>query len=343
MISRRPNTDEPSTAEPGGASGAAIPQDMQAPAAQLLEVNQIDLRLEEWRLTNPPDFEQLQDLICSEGRIRDPLLVSTAVVPGGWVLVDGFKRLRVARQMRMTHVWVHTSQLDEAHAKAMMLQCNQPRTGMNSLEEARIVYSLCLDHSMMQRDVAELLKRSKSWVCRQLQLARDLDGSVQEDVMRGTLSATIARKLSQLPRDNQKPVAQAVIGHELSTRECTQLVQKLQDSHDEQAAREVLDDPRRYIDPGGSVTERTWGSDPRLSKDGNRLRSALLSWPRLCSRLTDELRRAPAADAAILAPLIQDALTAGTRVVRQLEATHGSHGMHLPAAQAGADHVSPAS
>lgn len=291
---------------------------------QQLELALIDPRLASLRLSNPRDLRRLRDSIHSEGRIRDPVLVSTDVEAGHWVLVDGFKRLCVAQEMHLTHLWVQTAQLDAAHAKAAILQCNQPRAGLSKLEEAWIVHSLCRDHAMMQTQVAELLKRDESWVCRRLKLIRDLDKSLQDDVRQGALSATIACALSQLQRDNQPRVARAVIDHELSSRECTRLVQKLRDTRDPEAAREVLKDPRRYIDPDGSGTGPAGGSDPRLNKDGNRLRSSLLSWQRDCNRLTDQLRRASAADARILAPLMQDAVAAGTRAVRQLETTHSS-------------------
>jgi ParB/RepB/Spo0J family partition protein len=333
MISHEPETGDHSTAQPESPPRLAILQDVQALAPQWLDIGQIDVRMDRWRLPNLQDFQRLQGLIRSEGRIRDPVLVSTAVEPGRWVLVDGFKRLRVAKEMGFTHLWVQTAQLDAEHAKAAILHCNQPRAGLSALEEALIVHSLCLEHALLQIKVAELLKRDESWVSRRLKLAKGLDESVQDNVKRGALSATVARELSQLPRGNQQPVARAAIDHDLSSRECARLVQKLRDTHDEKAAREVLDDPRRYIDFDGSGTERTRGSDPRLSKDGNRLRSSLLSWQRLCSRLTDDLRRVSAADARVLEPLMQDAVTAGTRAVRQLETTHSSSDAHLRSTQ----------
>lgn len=312
-------------------------------ATMELELTQIDLRFSKWRLHNSEDFKRLQDSIDAEGGIRDPVLVSTAVEPGKFVLVDGFKRLRVAREKGLTHLWVRTAQLDEVQAKAVMLQCNQLREGLSKLEEAWLVHSLCRDHALMQTQVAELLKRDKPWVCRRLKLVRDLDESVQEDVRQGVLSATVARELSQLPRGNQQPVARAVIKHDLSSRECTRLVQKLRDTRDQQAAREVLDDPRHYIDPDGNVTERISGSsDPRLSKDGNRLRSSLVSWRRACSRLTDELRRVSAENVRVLAPLIQEAVAAGTRAVGQLEIAHRSTNVHLPPTQGAPASLSPA-
>jgi len=310
-------------------------------APQQLELTQIDLRLSSLRLTHPTDLRRLHESIHSEGGIRDPLLVSTDVEPGCWVCVDGFKRVLMAEELGMTHLWVHTARLDLAHAKAAILHCNQPRAGLSKLEEAWIVRSLCRDDGMMQMQVAELLKRDKSWVCRRLKLVRALDESIQEDVRQGLLSATVASELSQLQRCNQQPAARAVIEHDLSSRECRQLVQKLRDTRDPQAARELLEDPRRYIAPAESGTGRTSGRDPRLSKDGNRLRSSLLSWQHACSRLTDELRRASDADARVLAPLIQDAVAAGARAVRQLETTQSSCSVNLPPTHGEPPSVSP--
>lgn len=328
MISREPATEEHSTAQPGSPL-------LVAPVFQRLELSQIDLCLSRWRFPNAEDFQRLQDLIHSVREIRDPVLVSTAIKPGHWVLVDGFKRLRVAQMMGLTHLLVQIAQLDEAHAKAMMLQCNQPRKGLSRLEEALIVRSLHVDHAMMQTKIAELLRRSESWVSRHLALVRDLDEGLQQDVRDGKLSATIACQLSQLQRENQPAVAQAITRHGLSSRDCTRLLEKLRNTHDEQEARDVLNDPRPHIDPDGGGTGRTSGSDPSLSKDGNRLRGVLVRWQRACSQLTDELRRTPADDVRILALLVEDAVTAGTRALRQLETTHSSCSAYLSSAKKG--------
>jgi len=299
-----------------------------------IELESIDLRLSEWRRQcNPDARRRVEESIRSSGGIPGPVLVSTGVEPERLVLVNGFLRFRIAQEMGLTHLWVQPVELDLAHAKAAMVLCNQPHDGISPFEEACIIRSLCLDHAMRQKQVAELLKQTESWVSRRLDLLRKLDTSVVDQVKSGALSATIARELTQLPRGKQHPAAQAVIDHDLSTRECAQLVETLQDTHDTEKLRKVLDDPRLYIDPSGSATERARDSDPRLGKDGNRLRRTLLSWQRLCSRLTDELRRVPAADAAVLATLIEEAGAAGARAVRQLEATLGSCRVHRPSTQ----------
>lgn len=295
---------------------------------QQMEVAQLDVRLSRLRMTNPRDLLRLQESIHSEGGIRDPVLVSTDVEPGHWVLVDGFKRLRVAKDMGLTHVWVHTAQLDAEHAKAAILQCNQPREGLCTLEEAWIVRALYREHGMMQTKIAELLKRDKSWVCRRLKLAERLQESLQDDVKRGVLPATLACTLSQLQRCNQQRVAQAVSDHQLSSRESSQLVRKLLDARQpqDQAVREMLEDPWRYIDPAENETKHASDADPRLSEAGNRLRRLLLRWQNICDQLMHKLLRATDADAdaRVLAPLVQDAVAAGSQVLRQLAVTHSA-------------------
>jgi len=299
-------------------------------APRELELSQIDLRLSSLRLNNPRDLQRLQESIHSERRIRNPVLVSTDVEPGRWVLVDGFKRLRVAQDMGLRHIWVQTAQLDVVHAKAAIMQCNQPREGLCKLEEAWIVHSLC-EQGLMQTEVAKLLRRDKSWVCRRLKLAEELEESLQSEVRRGLLSATIACELSQLQRCNQQPVAQAISDHQLSSRESAQLVRRLRNARTPQVVREVLDDPRRYI--AENATKHASDRDPHLSEDGNRLRHILLNWERVCGQLSRALRRASVAEARILAPLVQDAITAGTQALRELEATHSSCSVQLPSAR----------
>jgi ParB/RepB/Spo0J family partition protein len=291
-------------------------------APQQLALAQIDRRFSPLRLAAAQELRRLQASVQSEG-IRDPVLVSTDVQPGCWVLVDGFKRVRVAQDMGLTHVWVRATQLDVAHAKAAILQCNQPRQGLCTLEEAWIVRSLCREQGLMQTQVAELLKRDPSWVCRRLKLAEGLQESLQNDVRQGLLSTTIACQLSHLQRCNQQQVAQAISDHQLNSRESSRLVQRLRNARQPQtqAVREMLEDPLRYIAGAENAAKHAIVSDSRLSQDGNRLRRTLLNWPGVCGQLTRELRLASAADSRILAPLIQDAVAAGMQAQRQLEAT----------------------
>ena len=199
--------------------------------------------------------------------------------------------------------------------------------------------ALCREHRLTQVSVGQLLGRDKSWVCRRLQLAEALDATLQDDLRLGLLSATAARELARLPRGNQRPAAQAVRDHQLTSRQSARLVQRLQQSADPAARREVLADPLRYLAPETPSAPRG-EADPRLSEGGNRLRRLLLSWEAMSSQLAQRLSgHAPAGleaeEARVLGPLVHRALGSGRRASEQLEALESDSGL----ARAGAEHA----
>jgi ParB/RepB/Spo0J family partition protein len=295
-----------------------------------LEIGQIDLRFSSLRLANPQQQRRVQASVQSEGRLREPLLVSTAVEEACWVLVDGFKRLLVARDLGMTHVPVRLMQLDPVQATVTMLLRNQARSGLSELEEGWIVSSLRREHGLKQAEIAKLVDRHQSWVSRRLQLVEELDAGLQEEVRLGLLSVSAARELAFMPRGIQLQAAQAIHEHQLTAHQSAQLAQRLREPHDPQAAREVLKDPLRYL-AFGNGARRGGKNDPRLSEDANRLRRSLLAWEGACGRLTSQLLdHQDATELLVLSPVLQDVLRAGRRVIEQLETLQTSAGLHRP-------------
>src|SRR5262249_56197292 len=69
-----------------------------------------------------------------------------------------------------------------------------------------IVHALVREDGMTPVEVAELLGRHKSWVCRRLALVEKLSNEAREDLRLGLLSTTAARALVRLPAGNQVDV-----------------------------------------------------------------------------------------------------------------------------------------
>jgi ParB-like chromosome segregation protein Spo0J len=275
----------------------------------------------------------LRSSVQREG-IRHPVVVSCAVEGERRVLLDGFKRVRVAEELGLKEVWAQVVQLDATQAKAAILKCNQARPGLCEIEEAWIVRSLIREQGLKQAQVGDLLGRDKSWVCRRLRLAEALDPALQDDVRLGLLSATAAREISRLPRGNQLRAAEAVRDHQLTSRQSAQLIERLRETADPMAVREVLTDPLRYL---GAEAEAASAArrDPRLSEGGNRLKGLLVSFGGLSDQLTRSLYRdAPAglraAEARVLAPVLEQALGSGRRASEQLEALAAASGLRAP-------------
>lgn len=281
----------------------------------------IDRRFAPLRLISSADLRRLRVSIEREG-IRHPVLVSTAVEPERTVLLDGFKRVRIAEELELASLWAHSVALDAAQSKAAMLHANQAQRGLSDVEEAWIVRALVREHGMMQVAVGELLGRDKSWVCRRLKLAEALEATLQDDLRLGLLSASAARELARLPRGNQLRAAAAVRDHQLTSRQAARLVERLLATDDPVARREVLAEPLRFI--GAEPSDVVAVTDPRLSERSNQLRRLLLSWDGVSGHLSRSLsRHAPAGlaadEARVLGPIVQRALLSGRRATEQLK------------------------
>ena len=296
-----------------------------------LPVAVIDRRFASLRLVCEGELRWLRGSVEREG-VRHPVLVSSAVETDCWVLVDGFKRLRVAEELGLECLWAHVAQLDAAQSKAAMVHANRSQRGLSDVEEAWIVRALIREHGLRQAAVGQLLGRDKSWVCRRLKLAESLDAGLQEDLRLGLLSATTARELARLPRGNQLRAAAAVREHGLTSRQAGRLVECLRHSDDPAARREVLADPMRFLGCESSNEVAGGVRDPRLSEGANRLRRLLLSWDGMSSHLVRQLsRHAPVGlageEARVLAPLVHRALGSGRRAAEQLEAIERESGL----------------
>jgi ParB-like chromosome segregation protein Spo0J len=119
-------------------------------------------------------------------------------------VLDGFKRLAAAKTLPgVLSLQARLLVVDERTAKAIILGLNGIGGRMKELEEAWIVQALVREDGLSQLQVAELLGRHKSWVCRRLALLERLSEECREDLRLGLLSPTMARQLTRLPAGNQ--------------------------------------------------------------------------------------------------------------------------------------------
>jgi hypothetical protein len=124
-------------------------------------------------------------------------------------LFDGLKRLRAARELSWPRLRVEVHGLDAAGAKVRLLCCNAG-AGLDEIEEAWLVRSLYREDRLSQPQIAVLLTRHKSWVCRRLALAESLSEELTASVRLGLVTATAAAELARLPRSNPDWVVRGV-------------------------------------------------------------------------------------------------------------------------------------
>jgi ParB/RepB/Spo0J family partition protein len=183
-------------------------------------------------------------------------------------LIDGFKRLGAARSLAgIEHLSARLLEADERSAKAAIYGLNRAGGRTRELEEAWIIHALVREDGMSQVEVAELLGRHKSWVCRRLALIERLGSKARDDLRVGLLSPTSARQMVRLPQGNQAEVLDAVRREALSGAELAGVVDLWLGCADRSQQQYILVHPREALSQANGLSHV--GRDPRLSEAGN--------------------------------------------------------------------------
>jgi ParB-like chromosome segregation protein Spo0J len=185
-------------------------------------------------------------------------------------LIDGFKRLAAARSLeRLSHLSARLLEADERTVKAAIYGLNRAGGRTRELEEAWIIHALVREDGMSQVEVAELLARHKSWVCRRLALLERLDGQARDELRVGLLSPTAAWPIVRLPQGNQAEVLAAMRREALSSAELSGVVELWLGCTDGSQRQYLLAHPREALSQAKGITSPA--RDPRLSTAGNQV------------------------------------------------------------------------
>jgi ParB-like chromosome segregation protein Spo0J len=191
-------------------------------------------------------------------------------------VLDGFKRVRAARALGWPHVRGRILAGASAVDAKLLLAVLHEHRGLTEIEEAWLVRSLYRDDKLSQPEIARLLSRHKSWVCRRLALVESLDSEVSAEVRLGLLAPRAAVAVAALPRGNQRAASAVVIRHGMTVRQTEHFVRELADRPDNaaRAARiaECLEAGPRKSAGETPVVHKTHAE--RITQDIETLRTA---------------------------------------------------------------------
>jgi ParB-like chromosome segregation protein Spo0J len=232
-----------------------------------LECSQIGEHYGRYRLHQPEAERAMARSLDRYGQVS-PIVVCPR--EGRYELIDGFKRLGAARGLATrSHLSARVMEADDRAAKAAIYGLNRAGGRTRELEEAWIVHALVREDGLSQVEVAELLGRHKSWVCRRLALIERLGPESRDELRVGLLSPTSARQIVRLPLGNQAEVLELIRREALSSTELTAIVDLLLECPGQSQRDYILGKPREALSQlkGGALLAR----DPRLSETGNQV------------------------------------------------------------------------
>lgn len=236
-------------------------------------------------------------------------------------LLDGFKRVAAAALVEgLKTLLARVIEADETAAKAAIYGLNVVSGHTTELEEAWIVQALVRQDGLSQVEVAELLGRHKSWVCRRLALLEKLVGEAREEIALGLLTPSAARHLIRLPAGNQRELVETIRAESLTTAEIAGVVGLLLNASDWPQQRYVLTHPREAL--AQAQEKPRLPHDPRLSPRGNEASQRLFALLDPLARVEHWLRHRArvelsAKDREILEPSLRR-LGSSTKVVGEL-------------------------
>jgi ParB-like chromosome segregation protein Spo0J len=184
-----------------------------------LELQQLDLRYQDLRRRSPVGERQLLASLAEIGQQMPIVVVGNG--SAGFVLIDGYKRVRVLRRLARDCVRCILWEVEEAEALLLdrMMRC----AGEDTFEQAWLLAELQQRFTLSLEDLARRFDRSKSWISRRLALLRELPAVIQEQVRCGALTAHAAMKylvpLARANAESAKRLATALVPLKPSTRQ----------------------------------------------------------------------------------------------------------------------------
>lgn len=187
-----------------------------------IPVNDIGQRYSSLRIIQPKADKAMERSMSRYGQLT-PVVIGTGA-DDRYEMVDGFKRLRAGRKLGYTVLEAKIMPGCERVMKAAIIHLNVRARTIADLETALVIQSLYRKNGLSQVEIAALLDRHKSFVCRRLQLVEKLSADVIEHLRLGLINITIARQLVRLPAGNQAEALCTILKYRFTGSETAKLV-----------------------------------------------------------------------------------------------------------------------
>lgn len=250
---------------------------------QLRQTGPIDIplsKIRQWygqfRIVNPSSDFGVFKSMEKYGQLS-PVVVCKAK-DNEYELIDGFKRLRATRKLNKKYIKARVLDIAPHAGKAAILQLNWVGKSVNNMEEAMVVHSLFRENGLRQVEIAALLGRHKSWICRRISLIEQLSDEVKESIKLGLINVSIGWKLTKLQRCNQEAVLSVIQKHSLTLRQTERLIYALL-SRPRSEHEAIMRAPAQILNHSPHVDKR---EDNRLSQAGLILSRKLRSMQEYC-------------------------------------------------------------
>ena len=185
------------------------------------------------------DEEKLKELSES---IKEHGLLQPVVVAENddktYTLVAGERRLRAHKLAEISKIKAIIIDADELKLRELALIENIQRDDLNIIELAYCYAQLLNEHSITHEELSRKVFKSRASITNTLRLLQ-LNSYVQQFLATDKISAGHAKIMIGLTSDEQRMVADSIVGQKLSVRETEKLVKELKERNEDKPKKEL--------------------------------------------------------------------------------------------------------
>ena len=195
-----------------------------------IDINKIKPNpLQPRKLFDEESLKELAQSIEEHGLLQPILVYEDTKNPDEYYLIAGERRLRASKIANKQSIKVIIADVKEDKLRELALIENIQREDLNPIDLAHSYKELIEDYGITHEEVAKRLSKSRTQITNTLRLL-ELDSSVQKDILENKISQGHAKMLVTLSKENQRLVADSVIGQKLSVHETEKIVKNLKEN-----------------------------------------------------------------------------------------------------------------
>lgn len=195
-----------------------------------IDINKIKPNpLQPRKIFDEESLKELAQSIEEHGLLQPILVYEDTKNPDEYYLIAGERRLRASKIANKQSIKVIIADVKEDKLRELALIENIQREDLNPIDLAHSYKELIEDYGITHEEVAKRLSKSRTQITNTLRLL-ELDSSVQKDILENKISQGHAKMLVTLSKENQRLVADSVIGQKLSVHETEKIVKNLKEN-----------------------------------------------------------------------------------------------------------------
>jgi len=195
-----------------------------------LKVEELELGVFTPRLQFDPKYvEELAEDIKTNGQQKSIICRPHPKKSNVYQVIDGEHRVRAVKKLGRSLIRAEVKMLSDEEALYLAMKINEMHgKRLDKMEQGlRMLKLNSSPYNWSQEKIGKMFGRSQQWVSERIRVAKQADESVLNSITTRVVMLTHARKIVELPQDEQEEVVSEVAEHKLSTRTTEALVDAL--------------------------------------------------------------------------------------------------------------------